>query len=87
MLPALITMDLGPLPPPEHFLFILMAIWQSSLPTTLSDRILLLFIVAKFVKLFRLRVRWLPLIECQYFPNALKVEVMNLYFHTLLHQK
>ena len=38
MLPALITMDLlYPLLSPEQFSLTLMAIWQSSLPTTLSD--------------------------------------------------
>ena len=48
MLPALITMDLlGPLLAPEHLSLIRMAIWQSSLPTTLSNRILWLFFLAK----------------------------------------
>ena len=75
MLPALITMNLCPLLPPEHLFVIFMAIWQSSFPTTLSDRILSLSFVAKYDNGFWLRVRWLPLIEC-HSPDALKVEVL-----------
>ena len=70
-------MDLwGPFLPPEQFLLILMAIWQSSFPTTLSERILLLFLVANTDNWLMLLVRWLPLMEC-HSPDALNEIVIN----------
>ena len=82
MLLALITMDLWyPLLPPEHLALTLMAIWQSSLPTTLSDLIRSDLARVMSDNCSRLRVFCVPLIECHSPCDLLKMYFLA--FHLL----